>query len=152
MDRVSTDVIIKEVKIINEIKVSSRFSVSQDNIISLYDENLLYDNSSRVEKICSEAEKYYRKSITDLLLDEWEIIKKVIKFIELLEKNIFDNPKPIELIYNLTSSIYTEENIILDFFSGSATTAHAVMNLNAEDGGNRKYIMVQLPEPTDEKV
>jgi adenine-specific DNA-methyltransferase len=42
-------------------------------------------------------------------------------------------------------------DIILDFFSGSATTAHAVMQLNAEDGGNRKFIMVQLPEPTDEK-
>jgi adenine-specific DNA-methyltransferase len=47
---------------------------------------------------------------------------------------------------------YNDKNsIILDFFSGSATTAHAVMNLNAEDGGNRKHIMVQLPEPTDEK-
>ncbi len=45
----------------------------------------------------------------------------------------------------------TENDIILDFFSGSATTAHAVMQLNAEDGGNRKYIMVQLPEPCDEK-
>ncbi len=64
---------------------------------------------------------------------------------------IFDFPKPPEMIIKLLSSLNTNDGIILDFFSGSATTAHAVMQLNAEDGGNRKYIMVQLPETTDEK-
>ena len=65
----------------------------------------------------------------------------------------FDFPKPSGLIkYLLLTAVRTNKNsIILDFFSGSATTAHAVMQLNAEDGGNRKYIMVQLPELTDEK-
>jgi adenine-specific DNA-methyltransferase len=63
----------------------------------------------------------------------------------------FDFPKPNELIQNLVSLVTNSNDIILDFFSGSATTAHAVMQLNAEDGGNRKYIMVQLPEATDEK-
>ena len=65
-------------------------------------------------------------------------------------EKIFETPKPIELIYNLASSVFSEDTIILDFFSGSATTAHAVMNLNAEDGGNRKFIMVQLPEIIEE--
>lgn len=69
-------------------------------------------------------------------------------------KNIFDGsvfsyPKPVEFLKKLIK--YSNANIILDFFSGSATTAHAVMQLNAEDGGNRKFIMVQLPEKTDEK-
>ncbi len=64
---------------------------------------------------------------------------------------IFDFPKPPEMLIKLLSSLNTNDGIILDFFSGSATTAHAVMQLNAEDGGNRKFIMVQLPEPTDEK-
>jgi len=54
------------------------------------------------------------------------------------------------MIKSLVSQAVNKEEIVLDFFSGSATTAHAVMQLNAEDGGNRKYIMVQLPEPTDE--
>lgn len=64
----------------------------------------------------------------------------------------FDFPKPTQLInYLMTLSNSSSNDIILDFFSGSATTAHAVMQLNAEDGGNRKFIMVQLPEPTDEK-
>ena len=70
---------------------------------------------------------------------------------ELFEDRIFDNPKPIELIKDFLSIGSRDDDIILDFFSGSATTAHAVMDLNAEDGGNRKYIMVQLPEETDEQ-
>ncbi|WP_439797783.1 site-specific DNA-methyltransferase [Treponema porcinum] len=64
---------------------------------------------------------------------------------------IFDFPKPTYIVSRLSTIITEEQDIILDFFSGSATTAHAVMQLNAEDGGNRKFIMVQLPEPCDEK-
>lgn len=64
----------------------------------------------------------------------------------------FDTPKPVSLLSKLITLANVEENdIILDFFSGSTTTAHAVMQLNAEDGGHRKYIMVQLEEKTDEK-
>ena len=68
------------------------------------------------------------------------------------DKGYFDGPKPVKLLNRLITLANTEKkSIILDFFSGSATTAHAVMQLNAEDGGNRKFIMVQLPEKTDEK-
>lgn len=85
---------------------------------------------------------------------------------ELFNGRLFDNPKPLTLIKDMlsigssnnvdmdddTSLISSEEStIVLDFFSGSATTAQAVMQLNAEDGGNRKFIMVQLPELCDEK-
>lgn len=66
-------------------------------------------------------------------------------------KSFFDYPKSIELIKRCIQLYSNESSIILDFFSGSATTAHAVMQLNAEDGGKRKFIMVQLPEKTDEK-
>ena len=66
-------------------------------------------------------------------------------------KSLFDNPKPISLINRMLQLGSGKDGIVLDFFSGSATTAHAVMQLNAEDGGNRKWIMVQLPEETDEK-
>ena len=64
---------------------------------------------------------------------------------------VFDTIKPTRLIREVLSTITEKDGLILDFFSGSATTAHAVMQLNAEDGGNRKWIMVQLPEETDEK-
>lgn len=65
---------------------------------------------------------------------------------------VFDTPKPIELIKAMLSIVMNKNNgYVLDFFSGSATTAHAVMQLNAEDGGKRKFIMVQIPEETSEK-
>lgn len=64
---------------------------------------------------------------------------------------VFDTPKPVGLLVFCLQLATNKNSIILDFFSGSATTAHAVMQLNAEDGGNRKFIMVQLSEKTDEK-
>lgn len=64
---------------------------------------------------------------------------------------VFDNAKPVDVITYLVNMLTFNSDTILDFFSGSATTAHAVMQLNAEDGGNRKFIMVQLPEETDKK-
>jgi adenine-specific DNA-methyltransferase len=69
------------------------------------------------------------------------------------DKKIFSNPKPIGTIIRTLklSTFYDKNALILDFFSGSATTAHSVMQLNTEDGGNRKFIMVQVPEKTDEK-
>lgn len=67
------------------------------------------------------------------------------------DNKYFDYPKPTELIQQLLVVGTSCNDIILDFFSGSATTAHAIMQLNAEDGGNRKFICVQLPEVTDEK-
>ena len=63
----------------------------------------------------------------------------------------FDFPKPVDLIKRCVLLFTKDNDTILDFFSGSATTAHAVMQLNAEDGGKRKFIMVQLPETCDEK-
>ena len=72
-------------------------------------------------------------------------------------KNIFDGhayfdyPKPVRLLKKIIQIGTHDDSFALDFFSGSATTAHAVMQLNAEDGGHRKFIMVQLPEKTDEK-
>lgn len=70
---------------------------------------------------------------------------------ELFGEKYFEFPKPIQLIKYLIKLVSQKESLILDFFSGSATTAHAVMQLNSEDGGKRKFIMVQLPELTDEK-
>lgn len=65
---------------------------------------------------------------------------------------VFETPKPVSLIMHILSICNNaKEGICLDFFSGTSTTAHAVMQLNAEDGGHRKFIMVQLPEPCDEK-
>lgn len=69
---------------------------------------------------------------------------------DILGSSIFDFPKPLEFLYKILEIGTMNNSLILDFFSGSATTAHAVMKLNAEDGGNRKYILVQLPEEIEE--
>jgi len=67
----------------------------------------------------------------------------------LFNRYLFENPKPQKLIKHLLNITTNKTDLILDFFAGSGTTAHAVMELNKEDGGNRKFILVQLPEPTD---
>mgnify|MGYP003814751319 CR=1 FL=1 len=67
------------------------------------------------------------------------------------DQKFFDFPKPVDYIKQMLLLTTDKDSFALDFFSGSATTAHAVMQLNAEDGGHRKFIMVQLPEETDEK-
>lgn len=79
--------------------------------------------------------------------------KATQEILDIFEKPVFTNPKPLSLIKYLANFKVLENDLILDFFAGSGTTAHAVMQLNAEDedNGNRKFICVQLPEPTDEK-
>ena len=73
------------------------------------------------------------------------------QFVDLgFDKNIFPRPKPLGTILRPLLLSTQKDDVVLDFFSGSATTAHAVMQLNAEDGGHRKFIMVQLPEKCDE--
>lgn len=94
-----------------------------------------------------------KKQFISIFKDEFinakgtEEIKKLFE----VERGVFDFSKPVNLITAFLIMAASKDSLILDFFSGSATTAHAVMQLNAEDGGNRKFIMVQLPEATDEK-
>lgn len=96
------------------------------------------ERRTKAKSIWSDAEMNYQNGTT--------ILKKVLG-----NSKIFEYSKPVNLIVKSMEMIDTTDSIILDFFSGSATTAHAVMQLNAEDGGKRKFIMVQLPEVTDEK-
>ena len=101
----------------------------------------------RYRKVAEDTSKFYTivKHLNKNAVDDLRVLS--------MEK-YFDYPKPVSLLkeFVLGATILSkkESDIILDFFSGSATTAHAVMQLNAEDGGNRKFIMVQLPEETPE--
>ena len=99
-------------------------------------------------------EKSYLTDEADSVFDNYLYIdtsvdKKMLD--SLFGASVFEFPKPVEMISTFLQLCTKDGDIILDFFSGSATTAHAVIQLNAEDGGNRKFIMVQLPEETDEK-
>ena len=93
-----------------------------------------------------------RMKIKTVLIDSLYLTDRATNEVkDIFNSKTFDTPKPIKLLVDLLDLVTGKDDIILDFFSGSATTAHAVMQLNAEDGGNRKFIMVQLPEETDEK-
>lgn len=98
------------------------------------------------------GENFGRISVSSKLPDTIGMSQDGTKEVtNLFDKKIFSFPKPSSLIRFFLNIINSKDFLVLDFFSGSATTAHAVMQLNAEDGGNRKFIMVQLPELTDEK-
>ena len=144
------DVHFSNGKTTHDIDVISRFAVSQNNINEYIDSGLLFITSQKgLRRDVSEEEIGKRKSITDLLLDEWgdnqESEKELIDVFGTGE--YFEYIKSIKLVGNLIKSCYTENSIVLDFFAGSATTAHAVLDLNRQDNGNRKFILVQLPEP-----
>ncbi|WP_375399954.1 site-specific DNA-methyltransferase [uncultured Amnibacterium sp.] len=98
--------------------------------------------------------KYYLEGRTKQVSNYWDDIegnkKASITVKELIGKNVFTNPKPVGLIKKILHIATDSDSLVLDFFSGSATTAHAVMQLNLEDGGSRRHIQVQLPEPTPE--
>ncbi len=104
--------------------------------------------------------KYYKSELTNIYhyYDSLSAVNNRFfnsvgtkELINIFGEKIFDAPKPVSFMNHLIKSTTNKDDIILDFFAGSSTTAHAVMQLNAEDGGNRKFIMVQLPEITDEK-
>lgn len=125
-------------KIVNDGDVI--FEKRQDGTYIIYEK--IRDDSNREKQFISIFKDEYINA------KGTEEIKKLFK----IEKSYFDYAKPVSLINDLLlMSKVADGDIVLDFFSGSATTAHAVMQLNAEDGGKRQFIMVQLPEVTDEK-
>ena len=144
------DIIVKDCYTINPITVKAKFLNTQDKINEFIDKKLLFITAAKgLRRYISEEEKSKAKSITDLILDWGDNQDSEKEQKELLGEKYFDYTKPVQLIYNLVKSCTSDEDIIMDFFSGSSTTAHSVMKLNAEDGGNRNFIMIQLPEKTD---
>lgn len=104
------------------------------------------------DDISKAGESFGRIAVSTKLPDDIGMSQDGTKEItEILGSKAFSFPKTVKLLKYILQIINDESALVLDFFSGSATTAHAVMQLNAEDGGNRKFIMVQLPEKCDEK-
>ena len=136
------DVYILEGRTINEFRAIARYRDSQERIDLFCREDAIFITKNygfRRDKLKSEKEK--KKAITDLLLD-WgdnQDAEKELK--NLVCTNKFSYPKPVKLLKNIFMSLGNKNAIILDFFAGSGTTGHAVMQLNKEDGGNRKYIL-----------
>lgn len=136
----------------------SCWRVSKEKFENLVQDNRIWfgengDNVPRLKRFLSEVQDGMVSTTLWLHNDvghNQEGRQEVKKLFD--DKGYFDGPKPIRLLSRILQIANTDkDSIILDFFAGSATTAHAVMQLNADDVGNRKFIMVQLPEQTDEK-
>jgi len=96
--------------------------------------------------------KSKQNPFSSIMIDKVGLNTEATRIIQnILDGNFFNYSKPLSLLNVLIKQLSFNDDVILDFFSGSATTAHAVMQLNAEDGGKRKFIMVQIPEATDKK-
>lgn len=134
--------------------VTGYWRYSKATMNKKYDEGLIVrTNNGLQQKYYLEQAKHSRRTVTTWWDDDFLTSSATSQLISLMGAKTFDNPKSVNLILRSLKMItkFSTDAIILDFFSGSATTAHAVMKLNAEDGGKRKFIMVQLPEITDEK-
>ena len=110
------------------------------------------NNVPRIKRFLSEV----KNSVTPMTIWKYQDVGHSQSASQNLKKlfdgqSFFTYPKPVELISRIVKLYSSKNDIVMDFFAGSSTTAHAVMQLNAEDGGNRKFIMVQIPETTDEK-
>ena len=104
------------------------------------DESVLIKPKKRLENV--------KELLRSVIYEDGRAATKALE--TLLVRGVFNNPKSVTILLRLIDFTTNKDALVLDFFSGSATTAHAVMQLNAEDGGNRKFIMVQLPEPCAE--
>ena len=133
-----------------------RWTIGENTAIELLnDHKLFFDYKTNKVKRIKRPEDYELSENVyyNLLTEEGSLATAKDECLALLgNREYFDTPKPTLLIKKLLKIASKENSLILDFFSGSATTAHAVMQLNAEDGGNRKYIMVQLPEVCDKNL
>ncbi|WP_311418237.1 site-specific DNA-methyltransferase [Haemophilus parahaemolyticus] len=131
----------------------SRWRVGKDKYQSLVDENMIIWKKSR-NGILTPYVKYYLEGRTKQVSNLWDDLdgnkKGSIEVRNLLgDKSAFDNPKPIQLVSRCIDISTEKKDLILDYFAGSGTTAHAVINLNREDNGNRKYILVEQGEYFD---
>lgn len=134
--------------------VEGYWRFSKETMLEKYNQGLVVRRgNSLYQKYFKTTAANTRRTATTWWDDAGLTSTATTKLKSLMGESSFDTPKPVELIDRMLRMItfQDKESIVLDFFSGSATTAHAVMQLNAEDGGKRKFILVQLPEVTDEK-
>lgn len=149
------DIFIENGRTKNDFECIGKFRTGQENINEFIEKDLIFITKNLgIRRDLLEEEQSNKKTITDLLT-EWGQNQDATNELNILfnnssDESIFSNPKPLKLINRLIELSTNEGDIILDFFAGSGTTAHAVMELNAEDKGNREFILVQIDEEIKE--
>ncbi len=134
--------------------VTGYWRYSKEMMQKKYEQGLIVRTPNGLQqKYYLEQAKNSRRTVTTWWDEDFLTSSATKQLTELMGAKTFDNPKNVNLLLRCLKMItkFDKDALVIDFFSGSCTTAHAVMQLNAEDGGNRKFIMVQLPELTDEK-
>lgn len=127
---------------LNDVEMTGKFADNQSRMDQFVREDLIFITANYgLRRDVSEEEKNKRKSITDMLVDWGDNQESEMEQRDIFGSRLFDYAKPTRLIYNLVKSFNSRTSVILDFFAGSGTTLHAVMQLNADDGGKRTCIL-----------
>ena len=138
-----------------DVPLGKHWVYSEENLNKLIDDNQIWFGTNgnsfpRKKRFLSDV-KDGRTPSTLWLSDEVGHNQTATREVKsMFDDKVFDFPKPVSYIIQMLMVGTVKDSLIIDFFAGSSTTAHSIMQINAEDGGNRKFIMVQLPEPTDE--
>ena len=147
------DIIFENGETQNEVDVRAKFSVSQEKIDKYIHDHLLFITVNKgLRRDVSESERTKAKSITDLLLDWGDNQDSEKELHDIFIDKVFDYAKPTKLITNLIKSTMKEESIVLDFFAGSGTTGHSVLELNKLNNDNQVFILCQMNENLDDAL
>ncbi|MDO9534010.1 MAG: site-specific DNA-methyltransferase [Bacillota bacterium] len=132
-------------------KFIRRWAYAKQNIKQVFEQRRVYFNKGNIPRFKKFKSDYEGKALRSIYFEDFSTQQGTDALRALFVESYVEYPKPVGLIKHFVKGAMSTNDIILDFFAGSCTTAHAVLDLNKEDGGNRKFIMVQLPEPCDEK-
>lgn len=136
------DLFYAEGRTLNDVEMTGKFADNQYRMDQFVREDLIFITANYgLRRDVSEEEKNKRKSITDMLVEWGDNQESEIEQKDIFGSRLFDYAKPTRLIFNLIKSFNSQTATVLDFFAGSGTTLHAVMRLNAEDGGKRRCIL-----------
>lgn len=136
---------------LNIVQFVRRWAYAVENVKDVFDNERVYLNGTNIPRYKKFESEYDGKALRSIYYDTFSTQQGTDTLRELFGESIVEYPKSIELISHFQTVVLKDNDIVLDFFSGSASTAHAVLKLNSEDLKKRKFILIQIPELTDNK-
>ncbi len=136
----------------NKASFIRRWAFTKANIKKVFDEKKIYINGTNLPRFKKFEKDYQGKALKSLYYEEFSTQQGSEDLKKIFGTNVFEFPKPVSLIEHFVKAICQDEDIILDSFAGSGTTGHAVLEVNKEDGGNRKFILVEMEKDICRKI